>query len=78
MSAMRTRTTRPADIRRTERRTAHPGTRHESAPRTSEDRVRQAGGPEDLAFYRCGCGYTFAGDVSTNVSCPHCGGEQAW
>jgi hypothetical protein len=77
MSEMRTRTTRHSESRRSERRNGHPAERR-GAARTSEDRVREAGGPEDQAFYRCGCGYSFAGDVSTNVSCPKCGGQQAW
>jgi len=46
--------------------------------RTGEDRVREAGGPQDLALYRCSCGKTFAGDVSTSVACPSCGTAQAW
>lgn len=76
---MRTRTTRPTDVRRTERRVAHPAVRATAVrPRTSEDRVREAGGPEDVAFYRCGCGYAFAEDVSTHVACPKCGTGQAW
>lgn len=43
-----------------------------------ESRLRDSGGPDDRAFYRCGCGTAFRADVSTSVSCPHCGGEQAW
>ena len=41
-------------------------------------RERDAGGPEDLALYRCSCGYVFEAAVSTTVGCPHCGGTQAW
>jgi hypothetical protein len=41
-------------------------------------RERAAGGPEDLAAYRCACGYVFEAPVSTTVGCPHCGGTQAW
>ncbi|HSZ14284.1 MAG TPA: hypothetical protein VK790_09645 [Solirubrobacteraceae bacterium] len=41
-------------------------------------RVRQAGGPIDRASYSCSCGYVFHASVSTSVSCPHCGAEQAW
>lgn len=41
-------------------------------------RVRAAGGPVDLASYSCGCGMVFSASVSTSVSCPHCGTEQAW
>jgi rubrerythrin len=73
---MRTRTTPQHDTRRPERRSAHPVRR--GAARTGEDRVRDAGGPQDLAFYRCDCGYSFSGDVSTRVACPHCGTDQAW
>ena len=67
---MRTRTTTQPQTRTT-------GPRRGS-DRTCEDRVRDAGGPQDLAFYRCACGYAFSGAVSTHVSCPHCGTEQAW
>ena len=66
---MRTRTVR-TETRRHDRRDPH--------RRTSEDRVREAGGPEDHAFYSCDCGYSFAGDVSTHVACPKCGTEQSW
>jgi hypothetical protein len=41
-------------------------------------RVRQAGGPVDLASYTCSCGYLFSASVSTSVVCPHCGTGQAW
>lgn len=41
-------------------------------------RERAAGGPEDLAAYRCSCGCVFEAPVSTTVGCPHCGGTQAW
>jgi hypothetical protein len=41
-------------------------------------RVRDAGGPIDLASYTCGCGYLFSASVSTSVICPHCGADQAW
>jgi len=41
-------------------------------------RERAAGGPQDLAAYRCSCGYVFEAAVSTTVGCPHCGGTQAW
>ena len=77
---MRTRvTTRQPEIRRTERRVAHPAARGGGdRPRTGEDRVREAGGPQDLALYRCGCGFAFADDVSTDVACPKCGTGQAW
>ncbi len=41
-------------------------------------RVREAGGPVDLASYTCSCGYMFSASVSTSVVCPHCGTDQAW
>ena len=44
----------------------------------AEQRVRESGGPEDRAFYTCACGYAFEADVSTSVTCPHCGSAQAW
>ena len=43
-----------------------------------EHRLRDSGGPDDRALYRCGCGTAFRADVSASVSCPHCGGDQAW
>jgi len=42
------------------------------------ERARRAGGPIDEAVYTCGCGYLFSAAVSTTVSCPHCGTDQAW
>ena len=74
---MRTRTTRQPETRRSERRVAHPAPRRRTEM-TGEDRVREAGGPQDVAHYRCTCGYAFEGDVTTRVACPHCGTEQAW
>jgi hypothetical protein len=41
-------------------------------------RERAAGGPQDLAAYRCSCGCMFEAPVSTTVGCPHCGDTQAW
>jgi hypothetical protein len=41
-------------------------------------REREAGGPEDIACYRCSCGCIFQASVSTSVACPHCGSAQAW
>jgi len=41
-------------------------------------RVREAGGPIDVASYVCLCGFVFAAAVSTSVKCPHCGEPQAW
>jgi rubrerythrin len=43
-----------------------------------ERRARAVGGPIDRAQYACSCGYVFEADVSTSVSCPHCGTPQAW
>lgn len=40
--------------------------------------AKRAGGPEDLALYRCHCGYAFKAHVTTTVGCPECGTEQAW
>jgi hypothetical protein len=42
------------------------------------ERVQHAGGPLDMATYTCACGYLFVAPVSTTVSCPHCGSDQAW
>lgn len=44
----------------------------------AERRMREAGGPDDRAHYRCVCGYAFDAAVSTSVTCPHCGTGQAW
>lgn len=41
-------------------------------------RAREAGGPIDHASYTCACGCLFDAPVSTSVSCPHCGADQAW
>jgi hypothetical protein len=77
MSAMRTRTTTPSKTRSAARRTAHRAAR--PAPvATGEQRVRAAGGPQDVAHYSCECGTGFAGPVSTHVACPACGADQAW
>jgi hypothetical protein len=40
--------------------------------------AKRAGGPQDRAFYHCGCGMAFTATVTTTVGCPHCGTEQAW
>jgi hypothetical protein len=45
---------------------------------SAEARLRASGGPDDQAAYQCSCGYVFEADVSTSVSCPHCGTGQAW
>jgi hypothetical protein len=41
-------------------------------------RSRERGPLQDHAVYSCECGYVFVAVVSTSVSCPHCGGHQAW
>jgi rubrerythrin len=41
-------------------------------------RVRNAGGPIDEAYYACECGFLFTAPVSTTVTCPHCRAPQAW
>jgi len=65
-----------------QRQAAEPLAHPESVPRLDRDldvqRVRTAGGPRDRACYTCSCGYLFTADVSTSVSCPHCGAPQAW
>jgi hypothetical protein len=40
--------------------------------------ARRGGGPQDEARYSCMCGYVFQAPVTTAISCPHCGTEQAW
>jgi hypothetical protein len=45
---------------------------------SDERRMRESGGPDDRAMYTCSCGYVFEADVSTSVTCPHCGTGQAW
>ena len=45
---------------------------------TDERRARESGGPDDRAMYTCACGYVFEADVTTSVTCPHCGTGQAW
>ena len=44
----------------------------------AERRHRASIVPEDLAHYRCACGFQFQAAVSTSVACPHCGTSQAW
>ena len=73
---MRT-TIRPTTNRRAARRPSHSGPRP-AGRQTAESRVRAEGGPQDVALYRCGCGFAFDGAVSTHVACPQCGGDQAW
>jgi len=47
-------------------------------PPDPEARVREAGGPDDRASYACSCGLVFDAAVTTSVSCPRCGVDQAW
>jgi len=80
---MRTRPQRTTDLRRPapERRRGHLSVVRPApapAPAEPEQRVRDAGGPEDRAAYSCACGMQFAAAVSTSVACPHCGAGQAW
>lgn len=73
-------TTSPRGRLRRERR-LHVTPRPEPRPEpmhSDERRLRDAGGPNDRACYSCTCGYLFEADVSTSVSCPHCGSAQAW
>jgi hypothetical protein len=58
------------------RQSTEPVHDHPADPET--DRARRAGGPLDEAHYTCACGYSFAASVSTTVTCPHCGQDQAW
>lgn len=44
----------------------------------AERRMRGAGGPQDMALYRCDCGYVFDAPVTTTVTCPHCSDDLAW
>lgn len=86
----RTRRTRPGLRRRGgEPAPAAPSPVQAPAPVSSADAVRVTlttrakrdraeGGPQDEALYRCGCGAAFKTAVTASVSCPHCGGAQAW
>ena len=74
---MRTRTPSPTTLRRADPRDAHQPAGYQAIPR-GEQRAREAGGPQDHAFYACSCGHAFAEDVTTHVACPKCGGEQSW
>ena len=79
---MRVRPTRNLITRRTERG-GHPVPRTAPTAPVADDhpherRARESGGPIDNAHYSCACGLVFEAAVSTTVSCPHCGTEQAW
>jgi hypothetical protein len=65
-------------VRRAERSTPVVQQELVTEPSDPEARVREAGGPEDRACYTCSCGLVFQAEVSTSVSCPHCGTGQAW
>ena len=75
-------TRRPAPERRPHQ--PAPAKQEEPAPAepvqelSDETRLRASGGPNDHASYQCSCCYVFEADVSTSVSCPHCGTGQAW
>lgn len=77
---MRTRLQHLTELKRPkqDRRGAHVAGRPTVVPVDPEARVREAGGPEDVAHYGCECGYQFEAAVTTSVSCPHCGSAQAW
>jgi hypothetical protein len=65
------------DLRRPHRLSREP----QAAPApdlSHERRLRESGGPRDRATYSCVCGYVFEADVTTSVTCPHCGSGQAW
>jgi hypothetical protein len=68
------------DHRRSTREPAPPRQPATPATREGAERrdARRGGGPQDIAFYVCGCGYAFTAPVSTSVACPHCGADQAW
>jgi hypothetical protein len=68
---------RQRPVRRTRRGTAAAEPLHRERD-LAVARVREAGGPVDRASYSCSCGYLFSASVSTSVSCPHCGADQAW
>jgi hypothetical protein len=82
---MRVRTLmRQTDARRSPRREhtaprpSAPAPRPAAPKLEAERRLRASGGPDDRAHYRCACGFQFEANVSTSVSCPHCGAAQAW
>jgi hypothetical protein len=85
MRALDNRHTEPRrrrSLRRTHRGEGAP-TPHEPPPAIEDElfderRLRASGGPQDRACYGCTCGYLFEADVSTSVTCPNCGQDQAW
>jgi predicted Zn-ribbon and HTH transcriptional regulator len=66
----------PQRVRR-DRRDSH-ANRTRAAVLQTLARAKRSGGPEDHALYSCHCGYAFKAEVSTSVSCPHCGSGHAW
>lgn len=48
------------------------------SPMEAERRLRDSGGPQDLASYRCACRLLFKAPVTTTVQCPRCGTSQSW
>ena len=80
-SGLRVTPTRPSSRRAAARRRMRTVPAPEPRPEPvhpAERRLRDAGGPEDRATYGCACGCLFQAPVSTSVSCPVCGGGQAW
>jgi hypothetical protein len=77
---MRTRLHLPNPQRRANRTrgAARPVVVAQPEPDLDACKVREAGGPLDVAAYVCLCGFAFAAAVSTSVECPHCGAPQAW
>jgi hypothetical protein len=69
---------RPRVGRRAAQRAANATVVQQIPQPAPQARERAAGGPQDLAAYRCSCGYVFEAPVSTTVGCPNCGGTQAW
>jgi hypothetical protein len=72
-------TTRLPKRRASKRPARQPAPAPQPAPEPPETRdARRGGGPQDEALYSCACGFVFRTAVTTAISCPHCGTEQAW
>jgi hypothetical protein len=72
-------TTRLPKRRASKRPARKPAVPSQPAPEPPETRdARRGGGPQDEALYSCMCGFIFRAPVTTAISCPHCGTEQAW
>jgi rubrerythrin len=69
---------RPGGAQRRQHVSRAPAQPEPEADLTDERRMRESGGPDDRAVYTCSCGYVFQADVTTSVTCPHCGSGQAW